>query len=228
MRTKLGLLLFLLILPTTLFAQDDDRWRDRRPRDDRDDRRYSRRDNSVELTPFAGYTWGGTIFARETRIFRNDADVAPNANLGLSLGIPLGDNGFKLELMATRQASELESGGGLFNPAAELADIDVTYFHAGLQIPFAQSRSAQPFVVVSAGLANLDPQVTGVTAENRFSASAGVGVKVPLSRNLGLRVEGRGFYTALEDTSDSCTICDWAYNHDFYQGQVNLGLVFSF
>jgi hypothetical protein len=227
MRSKFGLLLFLLILPSTLFAQDDDRWRDRRGRDDRDDR-YSRRDNSIELTPFLGYTWGGTIFARETRLFRTDADVAANPNLGIEVGIPLGDNGFKLELMATRQASELETGGGLFDPAAQLADIDVTYLHAGLQIPFAQSRNASPFFVVSAGLANLDPKVSGVAAENRFSASAGIGVKVPITRNLGLRAEGRGYYTMLENSDDSCTVCDWAYNHDFYQGQVNLGLVFSF
>lgn len=229
-RSKLWFLALLLLLPTTLFAQDDDRWRDRdRDRDRRErDRRYARRDNSVELTPFAGYTWGGTIFARETDLFFRDANVAPKPNLGASLGIPLGDSGFKLELMATRQETELETDGGLFDPRPTLADIDITYFHAGLQIPFAESRSASPFVVFSAGLANLDPQVANVSAENRFSASAGVGVKVPLSRNLGLRLEGRGYYTQLEDTSDDCGFCDLAYNHDFYQGQVNVGFVFSF
>ena len=90
----------------------------------------------------------------------------------------------KLELMANRQASELETESGLFEPDNEVADIDVTYLHAGLQFPFARSRNATPYVVVSAGLANLDPQISGVSAENRFSASAGVGVKLPMSRAL--------------------------------------------
>ena len=91
-----------------------------------------------------------------------------------------------------------------------------------------KSRSAgPPYFIVSAGLANLDPQISGVSAEQRFSASAGIGVKVPMSRALSFRFEGRGYYTALEDQGD-CRLCDYYYNHDFYQGEVNLGLVFSF
>jgi opacity protein-like surface antigen len=217
---KFCFLLLLLLLPTTVFAQSsrDDDWRNRR---------YAPRDNAFELTPFIGYRWGGTIFADQTFIFGEDVDVAPSMNFGGSLGIPLGDTGMKLELMADRQSSELETGDGLFEPDDEIADIDVTYLHAGLQIPFARSRNATPYFVVSAGLANIDPQVSGVSAENRFSASAGVGVKLPVSNNLGIKLEGRGYFTALEE-EDDCTICDYFYNEDFYQGEVNLGLVFSF
>jgi hypothetical protein len=226
---KLTLLFVLLLLPASLFAQDD-RWRDRRgDDDDRDDRgRYARRDSRVELTPFVGYTWGGTIFSGETRLFRTDAEVAANPNFGASLGIPLGDSGMKLELMATRQSTELERDAGLFDPTDALADIDITYAHVGLQIPFGDSRAATPYFVASAGIANLAPDVQGVSSETRFSASAGMGVKVPIARNLGLRVEGRGYYTALEDDTDGCSFCDYFYNRDFIQGQVNLGLVFSF
>jgi hypothetical protein len=231
MRSKLGFLVLLLLLPTAVFAQDD--WRNRRPDDDRDrdrdrDRRHARRDNAIELTPFAGYTWGGTIFAGETRLFRSDANVAANPNFGAIFGIPLSDTGLKLELMATRQVTELERDAGLFDPTAELADIDITYYHAGLQIPFGESRAVQPFAVVSAGIANLAPDIAGVSSESVFSASAGGGVKVPLSRGFSLRAEGRGYYAALEDDNDDCAICDFAYNRDFIQGQFNLGLVFSF
>lgn len=216
-------LLLLTALPTLAQDRDDD-WRRRRGYDDRRD---SPRDSAFELTPFVGYRWGGTIFADQTFIFGEDVDVAPSANFGVSFGIPLGDSGMKLELMANRQASELETGSGLFEPDDEVADIDVTYLHGGLQIPFARSRNATPYVIVSAGLANLDPQIAGVSAEQRFSASAGIGVKVPMSRALSFRFEGRGYYTALEEEND-CTICDYFYNEDFYQGEVNAGLVFSF
>jgi len=221
-KAVLALLLLLAALP--VLAQDDD-WRRRRP--DYDDRRWSPRESAFELTPFIGYRWGGTIFADQTFIFGQDVDVEPSANFGVNFGIPLGDSGFKLELMANRQSSELATDGGLFEPEDEVADIDVTYLHAGLQIPFARSRNATPYVIVSAGLANLDPDLTGVDAEQRFSASAGLGVKVPMSRALSFRFEGRGYYTALEEDSD-CSFCDYFYNQDFYQGEVNAGLVFSF
>lgn len=218
---KYTFLIVLLLLPTSLFAQTD--------RDDWRGGRYSDTPSvdAFELTPFVGYRWGGTIFADQTFIFGEDVDVAPSANFGVNLGVPLGDTGLKLELMANRQSSELETGSGLFEPGDEIADIDVTYLHAGLQIPFARSRNAVPYAVVSAGLANLDPKLAGVSSESRFSASAGIGVKVPVSNFLSLRFEGRGYYTSLEDDSD-CTICDYYYNEDFYQGEVNAGLVFSF
>jgi opacity protein-like surface antigen len=217
------LVLLLLSVATTAFAQsgDDDSWRRRRGRDD------SPRDNAFELTPFVGYRWGGTIFADQTFIFGQDVNVAPSASLGVNFALPLGDTGLKLELMANRQSSELETEGGLFEPENEVADIDITYLHAGLQIPFARSRNATPYFIVSGGLASFDPQVSGVSSENRFSASAGLGVKIPMNRNMAVRLEGRGYYAALEDTSD-CSFCDYFYNEDFFQGEVNLGLSFSF
>ena len=224
---KLLVLSLLLLTATSVFAQNDDEdWRRRRG-DDRD--RYSRgmpRDSAFEITPFAGFRWGGTIFADQSFVFGQDVDVASSAAFGASFAMPLGDTGLKLELMANRQSSELETEGGLFEPEDEVADIDVTYLHAGLQIPFARSRNATPYFVVSGGLANLDPQVTGVDAEQRFSASAGIGVKVPMSEFLSFRFEGRGYYTALEE--DDCSFCEYFYNQDFYQGEVNAGVVFSF
>lgn len=218
---KFSLLLLLLVLfPTTVFAQRDrdDDWRRRRP---------EVRNNKFELTPFIGYRWGGTIFADQTFIFGEDVQVEPSASFGASFGIPLGDSGFKLELLADHQSSDLELEGGLFDPTPTVAEIDVTYLHAGLQIPFARSRNTTPYVVVSAGVATLDPQLFGVSAENRFSASAGIGMKTAITDNLAFKFEGRGFYTALEE-NDDCFICDYYYNQDFYQGEVNLGLVFSF
>lgn len=227
---RLSFLLLLLLVPTALFAQtdSDDDWR--RGRGDRDrDRRYrdTPRDTAFELTPNAGFRWGGTIFADSAFFLTRDVDVASSPSFGLSLGVPLGDTGMKLELMANRQSSELQTDSGLFEPDSGVADVDVSYLHAGLQFPFARSRNVSPYAVVSAGLANIDPQVTGIRAENRFSASGGIGVKVPVNRAVSLRFEGRGYYTALEDDND-CSFCEYFYNRDFYQGEVNVGLTFSF
>lgn len=173
----LVLLLLVVAVPSTVFAQssgggDGERYQDRYRRP----RRYYRRDNRFELTPMLGYRWGGTIFSDTTNLFGRDVDAASNTNYGVNFGIPLGlANNMKLELMVNRQDTHLvTAGGGLFQPDNRVADFHVTYYHAGLLIPFAESGPATPFFVVSAGVGNLDPQVSGVTPSNRFSASAGV------------------------------------------------------
>lgn len=223
---KLSLLLLLLVVPTSVFAQT---WRDRdRDRDRRD--RYYRRDNRFELTPLLGYTWGGTIFADTTDLFGRDVQAASHANFGVNFGIPLGmTNNMKLELMVNRQDTQLTKGtDGLFRPDDRIANFHVTYYQAGLMIPFSESRNATPFFVVGAGVGNLDPQISGVSASNRFAANAGVGVKVPVNQNLGVRLETRGYFTSVTNGNNNCRRCTDTSNHDFYQGEVNLGFVISF
>lgn len=225
MRKVAVLTILLLSITTAAFAQDrgrDDDWRRRRAYDSTPD------PDSVELTVFGGYRWGGTVFANDTfGVFSDELQVESSPSIGADIAIPLGSSGMKLDLMASHQSSQLETRGGLFDPDNEVADFDVTYFHAGLQIPFARSRNVTPYAVFGAGLANLDPQIAGLSDETRFSLSGGIGVKVPFNRALSLRLEGRGYYTALEDDTD-CTICDYFVDENFYQGEVSAGLSISF
>ncbi|HEU4521389.1 MAG TPA: outer membrane beta-barrel protein [Thermoanaerobaculia bacterium] len=221
------IVVLLLLIPSSVFAQSfepdrDERWRERRA-----PALSSRAWNMFEITPFGGYRYGGTIYADRSGLFGFDSDVASNGNVGVNLGIPLGRTPLKLELMVNQQKTHL-TGSGLFEPDVRLADFDVTYYHAGLQVPFGDPRGAAvPFLVLSGGVANLRPDIRGVQAENRFSASAGLGVKVPFNRNVGLRVEARGYFTSLGD--DDCRGCYYYddYN-DLYQGETNIGLVISF
>src|SRR5215213_6626237 len=223
---KLIYILCILTFSSTVFAQSIDRnrdgWRDR----DRD--RYRRADTTFEFTPFGGYTWGGTLYG-DTTGFRDDFDVASSGNFGAILGIPLGFNDVKLELMANRQNTHLQLGGGLFDPNDRVSDFGVSYYQAGLQIPIARSYGAVPFIVLTAGVANLDINQPGLSQETRFAGSAGVGVKVPVNRNVGFRVEARGFFTSLDDDrGDNCFRCNSDFGRDLYQGETNVGLVISF
>ena len=215
---KIALVVLLLVVPSSLFAQ----YRDR----DRYRRRYP--DNRFELTPSVGYRWGGTIFSDTTSLFGQDVEAASNGTYGLDFGIPLGVSNMKLELMVNRQDTNLTTGGGLFAPNDRIADFHVTYYHAGLMIPFSESRNTTPFIVVSAGVGSLDPDIRGVSPSNRFSASAGIGVKVPVSDSFGVRVEGRGYFTSLGGDTTNCRRCTDNNGHDFYQGEVNVGFVISF
>jgi outer membrane protein with beta-barrel domain len=221
---RVMLFLLLATAPAVLFAQSDID----RDRDDWRRRRYTVSDDRIELTPFGGYRWGGTIWADRSNLFGEDVDVASNGDYGVNLGIPVGISHMKLELMVNRQDTALQIAGGLFTPNDRLADMHITYYHAGLQIPLGDTYSSSPFIVLSAGIANLRPDIRGVAADNRFSASAGLGVKVPLNRNMGLRVEGRGYFTSLGENNDRCNRCTSDYGRDLYQGEANVGLVINF
>jgi hypothetical protein len=214
---KLVFVFLLVLLPaSSLFAQD---WRGRR---------YERyRDDQIDLTPFVGYRYGGTIFADQSNLFSQNVDIKSSANYGLNLGIPLNPYGLKLEFLVDRQDTNFTHGGGLFSPNANLGDVHVTYYQGGLLFPFNESRAATPYAAVNVGVANLDPSMQGVSASNRFSASAAIGVKVPIQRNLALRIEERGYFTSMQN-NNTCNRCYYTYNHDLYQGETNVGISFRF
>jgi len=219
---KLLLLVAILMIPASSLLAQDEPWRNRPSR-------YGRGtvDNYFELTPFVGYRYGGTIFADQSRLFRQDVDIESSANFGADFAIPI-SNGWKVELLVDRQNTHFTNGsGGLFAPNDRLGAFDITYFHGGLVIPFAVSRSASPYFSVSAGVANLDPRVSGASSDTRFSAGAAIGVKVPINRNFGIKVEERGYFTSLSN-NDNCRACSYVYNHDLYQGETNLGVYFRF
>jgi opacity protein-like surface antigen len=220
---RIVLLLFAaVLLAPSLFAQD---WRGRGYSD-------RARDNSFDLEPFVGYRWGGTIFSDTTTLYGQNVDLKSSANLGVNFGIPTGVNGMKVELMVNHQSTSVGHGGGsLFTPGNNLGDFDVTYYHAGLLIPVGVSRAATPFVIFSAGMTTLDPKMSGVSASNKFSASTGVGVKVPINPKIAIRGEIRGYFTAVGN-NNRCSRCGYGgygYNdNNFYQGEANLGLTFRF
>ena len=215
---RIGWIAALLLVAPALFAQD---WRDRP---------YTRRggDNSFELTPFTGYRWGGTIYSDVTNLYGHDVDLQSSGHYGVNFGIPIAPNGMKLELMVNRQDTTVGNNGGIFTPGTNEGDFHVTYYHAGLLIPIGYTRDVVPFAVVSAGIANLDPAMSNVSSANKFSASAGIGVKVPITPNLSIRGEIRGYYTAL-GSDNGCSACYYYnYNHDLTQGEANVGLAIRF
>ncbi|HEY0788071.1 MAG TPA: hypothetical protein VGE86_05465, partial [Thermoanaerobaculia bacterium] len=89
---KAALIVALLLLPLPLLAQP-----------------------TVDLTPFIGYRWGGTIDDEASNVFGSDLAVADSGSYGAILGLGLSPN-FQIELSASRQESELEASLGLFDP----------------------------------------------------------------------------------------------------------------
>jgi Outer membrane protein beta-barrel domain len=221
---RLAFVLLLLAVPTSVFAQS---WR----RSDRYDR-Y--RDSAFELTPFLGYRYGGTITADTTNLFGGDVNVDSNMNYGANFGIPIGDQGYKLAFFVDRQDTRLSTGDGgdLFGSGRSVADFHITYFQGGVEIPFNVSRRSgvTPYVGVSAGVANLEPDVRNASSATRFAASAAIGVKIPINPQIGIRIEERGFFTNTSGNNDfgGCDAFGCSGGSNLYQGETNVGVTWRF
>jgi opacity protein-like surface antigen len=185
----------------------------------------------VELTPTASYRFGGTLQGGDNALFNSDLKVEDSSAYGVTLDIPLSSR-IQLELLANRQSSQLRFDQGLFGGTTGVADIDVSYYHVGMLWQWGDYR-VSPFFTASLGVANLNPDVAGASSENRFSASLGGGVKVFFSDNVGLRFEGRGFFSDLGNNGNNRDRrCDYyndsCYGNDFSQGQASIGLILAF
>lgn len=187
-----------------------------------------------EITPTVAYRWGGTLSGEDNALFETDLEVDSSPAYGVTFDLPLSSR-IQLELLANRQPTELRFDRDLFGGSASVADIDVTYYHVGLLWQGGDAR-VSPFFVASVGGTNLDPQLPGASSEDRFSLSLGGGVKIFLSPNVGLRLEGRGFFTDLGSGGDRRRSCDdygyygyddRCYGDDLTQGQASLGLIFA-
>ena len=216
MRKQL-LVLALLLVPGSVFAQYGP---------------HQYLDNFFELSPYVGYRYGGTIYASDTNLFRTDADIQSNLNYGLLFAIPL-NNGWKVELAVDRQDSHFTSGNGLFAPENNMGNVDTTYYYAGMMMPFAATRSAVPYFTFGAGVGNIAPHIDHASSETAFMTGLGIGVKIPLNRNVGVKIEERGYFTFLSTGGsnnhyhDGCG-CSYNYGSTLSQGETNFGMYFRF
>jgi hypothetical protein len=182
-----------------------------------------------ELTPLAGYRLGGEFDASDEDFFADDdleAEIEEGEIFGVIFGIPL-TPGWRLELLANRQESSFIIDEGLLSPTIELGDVTLSMYHAGFAFEWGLGQ-VNPFLVGTLGLARIEPDFPELNAENRFSASLGGGAKIFFSPNVGLRLEGRGYWTDLGT--------DWEDRYDRYdsggdglfQAEASAGLIFAF
>jgi hypothetical protein len=184
----------------------------------------------IEITPIFGFRTGGTIASDLTDVFLDDVKTDESPFYGVIVDIDL-SRYWQLELLANHQQSELSYDSGLFEGETGIGDIDITYWQAGL-IWRSPSSDVQPFFGFTLGGATIEPQLPGLDAENKFSGSLGGGVKVFLNRNFGIRLEGRGYWTAIDDTRSCCggDYYDdyWDERDDYLQAEASVGVILAF
>lgn len=195
------------------------------------------RQGRFEISPFAGYLFGGEFARGTTALFNTKVDVADHFAFGGRVGYYLTSK-FELEGQYTRSETAFvthdSDGGGLFGGSnrQNLGSLDIDYFLGSMSFNFGHRRVV-PYFTVGAGAARLDPHLANTTAqrETRFTATVGAGMKAFFTPNVGLRFEGRYYGTSLPNSDrrscdrhfDRCDNGEWLSN-----GDVTGGLVFSF
>jgi hypothetical protein len=183
-----------------------------------------------EITPVAGYRLSGKIATfdeRDDRFEDTDLEVEESNFYGAVFDIPLGQN-WSLELLANRQESSFLLDEGLFDPEERLGDVEISYYHVGLLYQWGRGQ-VNPFVTAALGLARIEPEARSLEGDDHLSGSLGGGVKVYFSRNVGLRLEGRGYWTSFDSgLSDNSTGRRRRSNDEaLYQGEASAGLIFA-
>jgi Outer membrane protein beta-barrel domain len=181
-----------------------------------------------ELTPFAGYRLSGDFDAQSSEVFDPDLniEIEESAVYGFLLDIPVAPH-WQLELLANRQRSAFVLDRGLLEPSRELGDVDLTMVHAGILLQWGYGQ-VNPYLTVSGGLTRIDPKFQELDSDDRFSASFGGGVKIFFSDNIGLRLEGRGFWTDLDTRGFRGRYDRYDSGDGLYQGEASAGLIFAF
>lgn len=183
----------------------------------------------VQITPTAGYRTSGQLTATNRDFLEeNDVEVDKSSVFGVIVDVPFGQSGFGLELLANRQKSAFTLDPGLFDPSERLGDVEISYLQGGIYYEWGGGQVV-PFISATGGVTRIDPKFDDLEAEDRASASLGGGVKIFFNRNLGLRLEGRGYWTDLDARfRDDDRRHDREVNQALYQGEASAGLIFAF
>jgi hypothetical protein len=140
----------------------------------------------IEITPFYGWMFGGSLSVRE-----GDLNIKDNDNFGIAVDIELPYGGGKqLELLWVMQNSRLDLKRYPSGITETLFDIVTHYFHIG-GVYGVRQGNVMPFGSLTLGATLFHPKEEDVSDEWRFSATFGLGAKIYVSERVGLRLQGR-------------------------------------
>ena len=182
-----------------------------------------------EITPFAGYQWGGSFDLDAGRSLH----TTPSFSWGGIISF-LAHMGSAVELLYSRQDTDVEfdpvSGATTTLPGG----FAMNYIQIGGRQEFGHSEKLRPFVTGSLGIGILDPKAEELGSSTRFSWSVGGGAKYMFaSQKVGIRTDIKlwvtpvpsgdygvwcGFYSCVATEGTA-----WVT-----QGQWTGGLVFAF
>jgi opacity protein-like surface antigen len=179
-----------------------------------------------EIAPFAGYRVGGGFELVDTGQPLS-LDGHPSFALALDLRT---DPYTQYELFYSRQSTTLRGDG-----VASIGTV-IEYLQFGGTVALDDLGWVKPYFGGGLGLARLSPDLAGGPQDTRFALSFSLGLRAPLNPHLALRLEARGYWTAVNsDTAVFCrsdqggALCRVrVQGSSFLQGDFLAGLAFTF
>ncbi len=197
------------------------------------------RTGTIEITPFGGGYIGGRLHAGSNSIFSRSVDIKPSAGYGLRLAANV-NRWFALEAGFSRAESDIKgTGSGLFGGGQKLGEMEFRHYELNGVFNFGKRRVI-PYVTLGGGATTFRARVPEIptTADTRFTANFGLGVKFFVHPHVALRFDGRGRAAYVND-SRRCERLTYYYcdGHDYRDddsrrwygsGEVTGGLTFAF
>jgi hypothetical protein len=147
---------------------------------------------TVEVTPFGGYRFGGSFGEIPAGTVVDDDG---GASVGVIVNVDIGRHweGVKLEGVYSRQRAGLSVRSSSLAPPTRVTAIVDQVLIGGIR-DLGTGR-ARTFL---SGLLGLTRYAVPGDTEVRFAIGAGTGVKAYLNRNIGLRLDLRGYLTVVD------------------------------
>jgi len=147
-----------------------------------------------EITPFVGYRFGGHFEDRDSGA---EFELGESDAWGVNFNILANPNG-QWEVLYSHQGTDL-STQGLFT-SDPFIDLDVEYLQFGGTYLF-DGINTRPFIALTLGVTQFDPQPAEFNSETFFSASFAGGLQLNANKRFGIRLEGRVFATFVDSSS---------------------------
>ena len=200
-----------------------------------------------ETTFFGGYRFGGSFEQEITHpttgeSSQRNADLDNASSYGIALNWQQEPNAY-YELSysksdTTLQALQWVTPSGTPTPPPQLEplaiDMTVEYLLIGGYVTFAEPDDrAVPYFLLTVGAARYIPDTIEFDEMTKFAMAIGGGVKFPITKHIGIRLDGRVYATFFENSSQvfcklpgSCAIS--LQGETVLQPEASLGVTFGF
>jgi hypothetical protein len=152
-----------------------------------------------ELTPYAGYRFGGTFDDDESTI---SVDLDDRSSTGLIFNVREAQN-TQWEVIYSRQQTIADTTqvSGL----GPRVDVDVEYLQGGGTYQGQLRNGVRPYLAATLGAARIAPRLAGLGDDSFWSFSIGTGLQIRPTARLGIRLEARAWGTLID--SDTRLFC---------------------
>jgi len=142
-----------------------------------------------EITPFIGWRTSSSLEEENTGA---TIDLKETSSFGIILSMKK-DLDTNYDFLFSRQSTELQSS----TTPSNTESLRIDYYQFGGTV-FYDYDKLNPFISGGLGATHISPANNNFSSETKFSLSVGGGLRFPLTRNMGLRLEARGYGTVVD------------------------------